>query len=109
MAERFISEALKPLTAGADTKRMAAGEPGLPERFRWRNLELEVHQVLRCWKSTGPCRHGSGEHFVRRHWFEVLSDRGRLKIYFERQPRRGSQGPRWWLYSLTSEDDHETG
>jgi len=98
-AERFISEALTPLTAGADTARMAGGEPGLPERFRWRGRIVEIHRLLRSWKSTGPCSHGSPEHYVRRHWFEVTSNCGRLKIYFERQPRRGARGPRWWLYS----------
>ena len=30
MPERFISEAIKPVTETADTSRMAIGEPGLP-------------------------------------------------------------------------------
>lgn len=107
--ERFISEALEPLTAGADTTRMAAGEPGLPKRFRWRGRIIDIQLLLRTWKSTGPCRHGSQELYVRRHWFEVASSCGRLKIYFERQPRRGGKGARWWLYSMTTEDDNETG
>jgi hypothetical protein len=33
MPERFISEAIKPLTETADTSRMAIGEPGLPQNL----------------------------------------------------------------------------
>jgi len=103
LSERFISQPLTPLTGGADTSRMASGEPGLPEQFRWRGRIVEIRQVLRSWKSTGPCSHGSGERYVRRHWFEVDSSCGRLKIYFDRQPRRGGHEPRWWLYSQTED------
>jgi len=105
MRERFISEALEPLTAGADTARMAAGEPGLPKAFRWHGRVVEVREVLRSWKETGPCSHGSPELYVRKHWFELATSSGRLKVYFERQPRRGGKGPRWWLFSLLGEDD----
>lgn len=85
-----------------NTSRMAAGEPGLPERFRWRNQTLVIDQVLRAWKDTGPCTHGSGERYVRKHWFEVrLADGRRLKVYFERQARSSRQiRQRWWLFSV---------
>lgn len=103
MPERFISEALEPITAGADTARMATGEPGLPEAFRWRGRLVEVRQVLRSWHESGRCSHGSPELYLRRHWFELETNCGRLKVYFERQPHRGKKGPRWWLYSMIVE------
>ena len=109
MAERFISEPLEPITAGADTALMAAGEPGLPETFRWRGRLVTVQGVLRSWHETGPCSHGSPELYLRRHWFEIMTDCGRMKIYFERQPRRGRKQPRWWLFSLESGAGGGTG
>lgn len=102
MSERFVSEALEPVTADSDTGRMAVGEPGLPREFRWKGESLRIAAVLRTWRDTGPCRHGSGEVYVRKHWFEVATDSGqRMKIYFERQARaRGAKAARWWLFSV---------
>lgn len=101
MRERFIDEAVTPLTATADTARMAAGEPGMPRAFLWHGRTVEVAAVLRSWRETGPCRHGSGEMYVRKHWFEIATtDGGTMKLYFERQPRRGQKGARWWLVSM---------
>lgn len=101
MRERFIDEAVTPLTATADTARMAAGEPGMPRAFLWRGRTVGVAAVLRSWRETGPCRHGSGEMYVRKHWFEIATtDGGTMKLYFERQPRRGQKGARWWLVSM---------
>lgn len=103
MPERLISEAIRPMTETADTARMAAGEPGLPCRFVWRGRTIVVTKVLRSWRATGKCRHGSPERYVRKHWYEVetVAD-GILKIYFERQTRRssGARAPRWWLFSV---------
>lgn len=101
MGGRFICEALYPVTQTADVSRMAVGEPGLPRRFAWRGETLEVAEVLRVWKDTGPCRHGSGETYVRRHWFEVQTTRRQFAtLYFERQSRHRRGAPRWWLYTL---------
>lgn len=100
MAERFVDEPLVPVAATADTSLMAAGGPGLPREFLWRGRTLEVAAVLRCWRESGTCRHGSGEMYVRKHWFEVVTtDRATLKIYFERQARRGRKEARWWLFT----------
>lgn len=100
--ERFLSEALTPVTATCDTTAMAFGEPGLPRDFLWRDQTLEIAAVIRTWRETGKCRHGSPEKYVRKHWFEVTTTCGRTaKIYFERQQRRGQKGKgRWWLFSL---------
>jgi len=100
--EHFISEPITPDTSTIDSARMARGEPGLARLFAWRGETLEVAEVLRVWRETGPCRHGSGERYVRKHWYEVKTTDGRtLKIYADRQPRPGSRSrQRWWLYSL---------
>ena len=101
MKESFIGEDLKPVQATFDTSRMAAGEPGLPGEFVWRGEVVRIAAVLRSWRETGPCRHGSGERYVRKHWYEVQDSSGRIfKLYFERTPRRRSRGGRWQLFSI---------
>jgi len=100
--EIFVGEQIAPVGGTADAKSMAAGEPGLPSRFTWRGAEYTVAAVLRKWKESGPCRHGSGELYLRKHWFEVLTTSSHtMTIYFERQPRRGCPATaRWWLYTV---------
>jgi hypothetical protein len=105
MTERFVDEPLEPVVATADTALMAGGAPGLPREFRWCGRTIEVTAVLRTWRETGKCRHGSGENYVRKHWFEVATaDHETLKIYFERQPRRGRKESRWWLFTVSGPD-----
>jgi phosphoribosylglycinamide formyltransferase-1 len=93
----------------------------VPEQFTWRGEEWVLQAVLRKWKTSGPCRHGSGEKYLRRHYYQVRvarapgeyvpavgSDRPAgpggalvLTIYFERQPRRGQAATaRWYVYTL---------
>ena len=104
MSEKFISEPIKPLTETAETSRMAIGEPGLPKKFVWRGRTICVTAVLRTWRKTGKCRHGSPEMYVRKHWYEVATESdGVMKIYFERQARRGKGRARWWLFSVKNE------
>lgn len=101
MPERFVDEAITPVVATADTARMAAGEPGVPRAFVWQGRRVDVVAVLRSWRETGRCHHGSPEMYVRKHWYEVeTAADGIMKIYFERQQRRGKKGPRWWLFSI---------
>lgn len=101
MKEQFISEPLTPVADTLDTRRMAAGEPGLPGAFTWRGETVRVVRVLRAWSETGPCRHGSGEQYVRKHWYQVEDEAGRrLKIYFERQARGRALAARWHLFSI---------
>ena len=101
MPEEFISEGIQPVPGSFDTSRMAAGEPGIPHQFRWRSRLFAVSKVLRTWRETGPCHHGSGEAYVRKHWFDVQTESGeKLKIYFERQAKTGSSKRRWWLFSM---------
>jgi hypothetical protein len=105
MSRRFISEPIVPDTTTFDTARMAAGEPGLPMRFSWRGRTFRVAKVLNSWRQTGECRHGSGERYVRKHWYEVLTDAGStMTLYCDRQARSTSQRTRrWWLYTKETE------
>ena len=106
MHERFVSEPIKPVTETADTSRMAIGEPGLPRKFVWRGRTITVQAVLRTWRETGKCRHGSPEMYVRKHWYEVATDSdGTMKLYFERQPYGGRRGARWWLFSVRESEE----
>ena len=107
VAEHFVSEPLIPVTATSDTSRMAIGEPGLPRQFLWRGRTVEITAVLRSWRETGKCRHGSAEMYVRKHWYEVatVAD-GTMTIYFDRHSRRGLKKARWWLLSIR--DDGKT-
>ncbi len=61
--------------------------------------------VLEAWKEDGPCRHGSGEMYLRKHWFKILTEQGpQMTIYFDRQARSKRQSKaRWWLYTIERE------
>jgi phosphoribosylglycinamide formyltransferase-1 len=109
--ERFVGETIIPAVDTADTSQMAAGGPGLPREFRWRGQAVRITAVLRTWRETGRCRHGSLERYVRKHWFEVMtSSNTTMKIYFDRQPRHGRKSSRWWLFSVgDSEGSPTTG
>ena len=99
--QSFVSEPIKPVVATADPNAMAVGGPGLPHEFVWRGETLGIAAVIRTWRETGPCKHGSSEAYVRKHWFEVLTTSNKTaKIYFERQPRGRKQTKRWWLFSI---------
>ena len=99
--KEFVSEPITPVAGSFDTVSMAAGEPGLPARVMWRGAEYEVIRVLDAWKTTGPCRHGSGEQYVRRHWFRVVTaDGAEMELYFDRQPRVRQKSHRWWLATI---------
>lgn len=98
--EKFIGEAITPedLSFGAAT--MSTGAPGMPASFSWRRQKFSVLSVLEQWKDCGDCRHGSGERYVRKHWFRIRTAEGsEMNIYFERQGRPGSRA-RWRLYSI---------
>jgi phosphoribosylglycinamide formyltransferase-1 len=102
---KFVSEPITPVAGAFETSGMLVGEPGAPQRFRWRDTEYEVTRVLKQWRETSPCRHGSGEMYVRKHWYEVATTDGhRMKLYFERQARAKSQvKARWWLHTIDIE------
>ncbi len=102
MPASFISEAITPLHASFDTSGMAQGEPGLPQKFRWRQKEFAVAEVLERWKEHGNCRHGSGERYFRKHGFAIRTTDGtHMKLYFQRSMTKGKLGKsRWWIQSI---------
>ncbi len=102
MAENFISEIIKPVEGTFDTASMTRGEPGLPKKFTWREKEYEVSEVLEVWKETGPCKSGSDEPYLRKHWYKIRTTTGEIMtLYFERQARsKGQSKARWWLYTI---------
>lgn len=103
MPERLISEKLDPVFDEVDSRQIVPGAPLLPTRFLWKGIDLPVSEILEQWKESGPCRHGSGERYIRKHWFRLKTASGQeMKVYFQRQPRPGTKSAsRWWLYSLT--------
>ena len=100
--EKFISESITPVPGTSDTTAMTRGEPGLPGRFLWRGQEYEVAAVGEVWKESGPCRSGSSEQYLRKHWFKFETTQGlKMTVYFERQARSQRQNKtRWWLYTI---------
>jgi phosphoribosylglycinamide formyltransferase-1 len=104
MKDTFIGEALIPQDTSFSMSPMAAGKPGLPRSFSWKGKEFSVAEIVEEWKECGACRHGSGERYVRKHWFRIQTSEGlEMKIYFERQGR-SSGGSRWRLYSIRNNE-----
>jgi len=102
--DQFVCEELTPAPGSFDTDAMSRGEPGLPERFTWRDVEYRVVKVARKWKTTGPCESGRAERYVRRHWYRITTDPPtQMTIYFDRQAcDRGRPKTRWWIYSVSA-------
>jgi hypothetical protein len=103
MPGSFVSEPIVPVEASFDPAGMARGEPGLPQKFRWRKKEFVVAEVLERWKEHGDCRHGSGERYVRKHGYRVRTTDGTvMKLYFQRSQGRGKlpTKSRWWIQSV---------
>lgn len=101
MEQKFVSESIKPVIVTAETNAIVAGGPVLPYEFIWRGTTLVIANVIRTWRETGPCKHGSSELYVRKHWYEVeTTSKQKAKIYFERQARGRKITKRWWLFSI---------
>lgn len=98
---QFVSEALTPV-GDFDASAMAQGEPGLPEKFRWRGRVLEISAVLERWKEHGDCKHGSGERYLRKHCYRFRTlDGAILSVYFQRSFGRSRKtSSRWWLQGI---------
>ena len=110
MAEEFVGEAIQPIGGSIDAAAMSTGGPGLPRQFRWRRQTFQVDRILKTWRETGPCHHGSGETYARKHWFEVVTDSGdTMKIYFERQSRSRRNTSRWWLFTINQSQGNDHG
>jgi phosphoribosylglycinamide formyltransferase-1 len=98
----FVCEELIPVTGSGDAAMMSHGEPGLPGRFTWRGVAYEVVGVIETWKTQGPCRHGSGEMYLRRHWYRIQVRPHRIMtVYCDRQAKnRRKPKSRWWVYTV---------
>lgn len=108
MRSQFVSAAIQPIIGTIEPTGMSAGEPGLPQQFQWGSQTIHIVSVLKTWRETGPCRHGSGERYIRKHWFEVVTDSGStMKLYFERQARSGQIKRRWWLFTIEESPPNE--
>ena len=100
MKASFVSEQLTP-DPSFDPLAMSHGEPGLPAKFRWRERDLVVAEVLETSRAYGDCKHGSGERYLRRHCFRIRTADGLvLRVYFQRTFGRARRGARWWLHSI---------
>jgi len=100
--DQFVSEPIHPVESTFDPSGMVRGEPGLPKRFTWRDDDYVVAEVLATWKEDGPCKSGSSEMYLRKHWYRVATEQGlEMTLYFQRQPRsKGQSKTRWWLYTI---------
>jgi hypothetical protein len=99
--QEFIGEELHPIAGEGDALAMARGEPGLPRRFLWRDREYRVIGVIETWKTSGPCRHGGGEMYLRKHWYRIrVEPDAVLTVYCDRQARdRKRPKARWWIFA----------
>ncbi len=93
---RFMSKPLVPEGASFESDDRGRFEPAVPPAFRLGDERLGVLRVLRSWRSERTDR---GDSYLKRHWFEIELDDGRIAVvYFDRGARRGA--PRWWCYTL---------
>ena len=106
MVEKFISEPIVPIAGTFDPKIMATGAPSMPARFTWRDKEYTVVQMLETWKESGPCKSGSKEAYLRKHFFKIITAGNiEMTIYFQRQSRsKQTAKKRWWLYTASMPD-----
>ena len=103
--EEFIGEQMTPVAGTADAAAMARGEPGVPGRFVWRGEEYRVARVIEKWKTSGPCRSGADELYLRRHWYRIAAEPSRragiMTIYCDRQAKnRKRPKSRWFVYTI---------
>ncbi len=101
--ERLVSEHVKPLfQAAGDGAPYVAGEPLVPQAVVWRGNTYPVLKLLASGRGLGPCTHGSGEQYVRKHWYRFETTEALvMRVYVERRPRSGGKVQRrWWLYTV---------
>ncbi len=105
MGERFVSEAIEVAPGEFDPGAMATGEPSPPARFRWRDREYEVAELLKGWRELTP-RSFEEERYLRKHWFQLRTVCGlEMKIYFQRRSRDVRGGKHWWLFTVKEPDE----
>lgn len=108
MAERFISESIRPVEGSLNLAETPVGEPPLPRKFIWRDVEYTVVEILDERKEVGrDATHGGKEKYLRKHWFRVRTSSGHImNIYFERRAKSKAQRlKRWWLYTIVEDGE----
>jgi hypothetical protein len=80
--EEFISEPIRPDAATFDARAMAAGQPGLPRGFTWRDRYYEITEVLEEWKVSEAEDHAGGERYYRKHFWRVRVNSGELMTIY---------------------------
>jgi len=101
----FVSESVSYTFERGAANAGGIGEPILPAGFIWRKKEYRIQSVLEAWKESGPCKSGSSERYLRKHWYRIRTTDGtEMEIYFERQARSPKQRKkRWWLFSVSDD------
>lgn len=85
---------------------MARGAPGVPGRFTWRGREYRVRSLLHVRKNLRPCRSGSAERYVNKHFYEIETETGeRMTLY---RTRSGSLKDTWMLYTIDETQARDT-
>ena len=107
--DRFIGKVIKPPAGAFLTGPMVTGEPSPPTEFNWQGRTYHLKTIVRRWKEHAPCRNGSGERYLRRHWYRVETREGPvMTLYFDRQPRPGRKPTeRWCLYTTATDEQPE--
>ncbi len=95
----FVSGPISPLAGTFDTSGMAGGAPGIPEGFVRNGRTTRITEILGGWKLARP-EPGSGELYVRRHYYRLRMDDGDTWVVY---CLRGSTGVRtsphrWFLH-----------
>ncbi len=103
----FVSESITPVFDEGTGVAIVAGAPVVPSGFIWRKKEYRVESVLETWKESGPCKSGSSERYLRKHWYRIrMTDGTEMEVYFERQARSARQGKkRWWLFCVSDQKE----
>ena len=101
MGERLISEAIVPLRdEGAEPAPASGGDPIPPVRFRWRDRDVSVVDVLEKWKGLSPRAANTRGRYVRRHWYRVRTADGDVMTIYLTRAAPNAPRPGWWLYSV---------
>ena len=94
-------EPIEPVPGSFDVRAMARGEPGVPQRFRWRGVDYRVVRILPGWKEMSAPEGTPVDRYVRRHAFLVRTTDGRrMRLVADRSGRRTA---RWILHSVSEE------
>lgn len=105
--ERLISEQVIPVAGSFNVEAMASGSPGFPMAFSWRGKEYRVIALLESWKNLRPCRSGSDEQYVNKHFFKIETASGEIMTLY--RTRSGSKKDAWTLFTIKNKPQINQG